>query len=84
MHITYSLLFEMPLIWNVKGLFDGRLVWCVKWQLFGLIQTNWVSVYFVNMKQNTSTGKQGTSSNWPMRGVTVSLNFWCFAVLTLN
>ena len=67
MHITYKLLFEMPLIWNAKGLFDGHLDWCVKWQL------EW-GVYFVNMKQNTSTGKQGSSSHWPMGAMAVSLN----------
>ena len=84
MHITYGFLFEMPLIWNATGLLHGHLVWCVKWHLFGVFKQFEWGIYFVNMKQNTSTGKQGTSSHWPMGDVTVSLNVWCLEVLTLN
>ena len=37
MHIKPSLVFEILLIWNVKGLFHGHLVWFMKWQLFGIV-----------------------------------------------
>ena len=73
MHITYSLLFEMPLIWNAKGLLHGQFdVWNDIYLAY-FKQLEW-GVYFINTKQNMSTGKQGISSHWLMGGVTASLN----------
>ena len=79
-HISPSFVFEMPFIGNVKWLFHCHLVWCVKWHLFGVVtatnqykKLEW-GVYFVKMKLNTSTEKQGTFSHWPMGDVAASLN----------
>ena len=57
LHITFSLLCEMPLIWNVTGLLHGHLIWYVKWNVFGEIRTTCVRCLFCKHETKYEHGK---------------------------